>query len=196
MDEAKIKRLLQYLGFSGIENLDINKKELKYNSFQAQVVNKDQKIVLVFDVYRFVNQETQWYVNIPVMLGANHEVSTIANIKNHLINEYALIQSKYLKIFDKLHHNAIYQYPNISLDMVIIDDYTDDMTESEFTIIDLEFTSKVIHHNIHKESISSNIEGIVKRRLLASDLFSYSEDFKLTDEIVDKALLLSDMLTT
>ena len=196
MDEAKIKRLLQYLGFSDIEDLVINITKLNHNSFKSQIINKDQKVVFIFNAYRFLNQPTEWYVKIPVMLGENHEIQPLTNIDNNLITQYALIQSKYLKIFDKLHHNAIYQYPSIYLDMAIIDEYAENIQEDEFTVTDLEFRAKVIHQNIPIESISANIEGVVKRKLLESDLFNYSEDFKLTDEIVDKALLLSDMLTT
>jgi len=195
MNDDKVKRLLHYIGFLNIEDLTITKKELKYSSVQLKVINKEQKVVFICDVYKFPNQPTQWYVNIPVMLEKNHKIIPLANIASLLITEYCLIQSKYLKLFDKLHKNAIYQSPYIDLDMVIIDDYDETMPEPEFNIIDLEFRSKVIHHKIHQESISANIEGITKRQLFESGLFDYSEHFILTDDVFNKALLLSDMLT-
>lgn len=195
MPIKKTIRLLNYLQFVDVDNLTIKVKALKHNSFDIQVVNEQQKIVLTLAIYRFPKQITQWYIDIPVVLNG-HQVQTIGDMNNPEIEKYLQSQSKYLRIFDKLHKNATYDYPEIQATINIIETNNDGpIPENEFNLERLEFLSKVNHPNIKESSYSIIIEKSVKVILKESGLFNVYEATNIDDNTLNEALLLCDMMT-
>lgn len=191
----KTIRLLNYLEFNDVDNLTIKVKELKHNSFDIKVVDEQQNIVLTIQVYRFPQQITQWYIDIPVLLNI-HQVLTIGDIGNNDLNKYLNSQSKYFKIFDKLHKNATYENPHIQVTMDIIETLNDEPPpEKEFSIEKWEFISKVIHTNIKNSPFGIIIEKSVKVILKESGLFNVYEITEITEKTFNDALLLCDMMT-
>lgn len=195
MTIRKTIRLLNYLQFEDVDNLTIKVKALKHNSFDIQVVNEQQKIVLKMEIYRFPNQITQWYIDIPVVLNI-YQVQTIGDMNNTEIEKYLQSQSRYLKLFDKLHKNATYEYPKLQLTMNIIETLTDDpLPENEFSLEKLEFISKVTHQHIKKAHFGIVIEKSVKVILKESGLFNGYEPTDIDEKTLNEALLLCDMMT-
>lgn len=191
----KTIRLLNYLEFNDVDNLTINVKELKHNSFDIKVVDEQQNIVLTIQVYRFPQQITQWYIDIPVLLNI-HQVLTIGDIGNKDLKKYLNTQSKYFKIFDKLHKNATYEKPKIQVTMDIIETLNDEpLPEKEFSVEKWEFISKVIHTNVKKSPFGIIIEKSVKASLRESGLFNAYETTDITEKTLNEALLLCDMIT-
>jgi hypothetical protein len=195
MPIRKTIRLLNYLKFNDVDNLTIKVKKLKHNSFDIKVINEQQKVVLTIEVYRFPKQITQWYIDIPVLLNV-HQVQTIGDIGNIEIDKYLNAQSKYLRIFDKLHTNAIYEYPKLQLTINIIETINDGQTpEDEFSLEKIEFISKVIHHQVKKSPFGIIIEKSVKVLLKESGLFNGYEPTDIDEKTLNEALLLCDMMT-
>jgi len=195
MTIIKTIRLLNYLQFDDVDNLTIKVKALKHNSFDIQVVNEQQKILLTMEIYRFPNQITQWYIDIPVVLNA-HQVKTIGDMSHNEIEKYLQSQSKYLEIFNKLHKNAMYEYPKLQLTMNIIETLTDGpIPENEFTLEKVEFLSKVKHPHLKESSYSIIIEKSVKVILKESGLFNVYEATDIDEKTLKEALLLCDMMT-
>lgn len=195
MPIRKTIRLLNYLQFDDVDNLTIKVKALKHNSFEIQVVNEQQKIVLTMEIYRFPNQLTQWYIDIPVVLNV-HQVQTIGDMSNNEIEKYLQSQSRYLRIFDKLHTNAIYEYPKLQLTMNIIEAINDgQIPEDEFSLEKIEFISKVIHHQVKTSPFGIIIEKSVKVLLKDSGLFNGYESTDIDEKNLNEALLLCDMMT-
>lgn len=195
MPIRKTIRLLNYLKFNDVDNLTIKVKKLKHNSFDIKVINEQQKVVLTIEVYRFPKQITQWYIDIPVLLNV-HQVQTIGDIGNIEIDKYLNAQSKYLRIFDKLHTNAIYEYPKLQLTINIIETINDrQIPEDEFSLEKIEFISKVIHHQVKKSPFGIIIEKSVKVLLKESGLFNGYEPTDIDEKTLNEALLLCDMMT-
>lgn len=196
MPIRKTIRLLNYLQFDDVDNLTIKVKELKHNSFDIKVINEQQKIVLIIEVYRFPKQITQWYIDIPVSLMEDHQILPIGDMNNNEIEKYLQVQSKYLTIFDKLDKNVRYEYPKLQLTMNIIETLNDAPTpENEFTLENIEFTSKVIHQHVKKSPFGIVIEKSVKIILEDSGIFNVDESTDIDENILNEALLLCDMMT-
>lgn len=196
MPIRKTIRLLNYLQFDDVDNLTIKVKELKHNSFDIKVINEQQKIVLIIEVYRFPKQITQWYIDIPVSLMEDHQILPIGDMNNNEIEKYLQVQSKYLTIFDKLDKNVRYEYPKLQLTMNIIETLNDAPTpENEFTLENIEFTSKVIHQHVKKSPFGIVIEKSVKIILEDSGIFNVGESTDIDENILNEALLLCDMMT-
>lgn len=195
MPIIKTIRLLNYLQFDDVDNLTIKVKALKHNSFDIKVVNEQQKVVLTIEVYRFPNQITQWYIDIPVVLNV-HQVQTIGDMSNNEIKKYLQAQSRYLTLFDKLHKNATYEYSKLQLTMNIIETLDDaPIPDDEFSLEKLEFISKVSHQHIKKAHFGIVIEKSVKVILKESGLFNVYEATDIDDNTLNEALLLCDMMT-
>lgn len=198
MTEQKTKRMLTYLGFQDIEKLDIQIKSLKYESAEIKVVNEQSNLVLLIEVYRFPNQVTQWYIDIPALPNPYqmHKIIPTGNINNPTIDQYLMTQSKYLRIFDRLYQNASYTYPKIQITMDIVDTLDpNEIPNNEFSLLDLEFVAKVRHPQIKKSSISVLIEKKTKNRLLESGLINIEHSNDITEKTLEEVLLLCDMIT-
>lgn len=192
----KTIRLLNYFEFNDVDNLTIKVKELKHNSFDIKVVDEQQNTVLTIQVYRFPREITQWYIDIPVLLNKDNQVVPIGDINNNDLAIYLSAQSKYLKIFDKLHNNATYEDTTIQVTMDIIETLNDEpIPEKEFSLEKWEFTSKVRHPHMIHSSFGILIEKSVKISLKESGLFNVYEATDITEKTLNEALLLCDMMT-
>lgn len=196
MPIKKTIRLLNYLEFNNVDNLTIKVKKLQHNSFDIKVIDEQKKIVLAIEVYRFPKQITQWYIDIPVLLSLDNQIRPVGDISNNDLDKYLSSQSKYLKIFDKLNNNAIYEDTKIQVTMDIIETLDNKpILEKEFCLDNFEFTSKVIKPNMKTSHFGVVIEKNVKSRLKESGLFNVDETTEITDQTLNEALLICGMMT-
>ena len=129
----KTKRMLAFLGFQSIGDLSIDVYLLKFNSAKITVDKKNRVRVLAIEVFCYPDQETQWYIDIPVMVMDNkHTMNTCGHIENSLLHTYIEKQTKYLRLFDRLHKNALYLHEKVEVNMNIIDTHDEKIPENEF----------------------------------------------------------------
>jgi hypothetical protein len=192
----KTKRMLAFLGFQSIGDLNIDVYLLRFNSAKITVDKKNRVRVLAIEVFCYPDQETQWYIDIPVMLLDNkHTINTCGHIENSLLHTYIEKQTKYLRLFDRLHKNALYLHEKVEVNMNIIDTHDEKIPENEFEVKSFTFTARVSHPKIKIQGVGTLIENLVIKRFRDYDMSIPTIDSDISEQTLQDTLLLCDMMT-